>query len=101
MSGLLNLVYGKVNPSGRLSESIAYRLEDYPATPYFLKDDNIAEYRESIFVGYRYFNTRGVKVRYPFGYGLSYTKFSKEVVKLDDTGITVRIKTLENILVRM
>ena len=94
MSGLLNLVYGKVNPSGRLSESIAYKLEDYPATPYFLKDDNIAEYRESIFVGYRYFNTRGVKVRYPFGYGLSYTKFSKEVVKLDDTGITVRIKNV-------
>ncbi|NLL69103.1 MAG: glycosyl hydrolase, partial [Acholeplasmataceae bacterium] len=94
MSGLLNLVYGKVNPSGRLSESIAYKLDDYPATPYFLKDDNIAEYRESIFVGYRYFNTRGVKVRYPFGYGLSYTKFSKEVVKLDDTGITVRIKNI-------
>ena len=69
-----NLLFGKANPSGRLAETWPVRYEDVPFGEAFGKGiDEI--YKESIFVGYRYYSTANKKVRYPFGYGLSYTKF--------------------------
>ena len=78
-----DLLCGKANPSGRLTDTIAKKYEDYPSAAHFgHKDRN--EYWEDIYVGYRYFETFAKdKVIYPFGYGLSYTSFCKEVTQID------------------
>lgn len=72
---IADIVSGVANPSGRLSETIPYAIDDTPARRYFALDQDDVEYRESIYIGYRYYETFGVPVRYPFGYGLSYTYF--------------------------
>ncbi len=72
------LVTGKVNPSGKLAESIPYSMKDVPSYDHFGKTNKTihdVEYRESIFIGYRYYDTFDVPVRYCFGHGLSYTSF--------------------------
>lgn len=71
----VNLLLGKKNPCGKLSETYANCLEDYPSMRFYPGHNNNLEYMESIFVGYRYFNTANKDVKYPFGYGLSYTSF--------------------------
>lgn len=71
---LANILVGKVNPSGRLTETYALRLEDYPSEHTY-KDEACVVYSEGLNVGYRYFSTMGVPTLYPFGYGLSYSKF--------------------------
>lgn len=74
-----DVLVGKVTPSGKLSDTIAYSIEDYPSSANF-GDPSRNVYKEDIYVGYRYFETFAKdKVMYPFGYGLSYTKFSKSV----------------------
>lgn len=79
--GVADVLTGKVSPSGKLSDTIAYKIEDYPAYPYF-GDRKRNFYKEDIYVGYRYFETFAKeKVRYPFGYGLSYTSFRQDVKK--------------------
>lgn len=75
-SAMLRIITGIVNPSGRLSETYPLRYEDTPAFRYFPGAQRCSQYREGIYVGYRYYDTRKAKVRYPFGYGLSYTTFS-------------------------
>ncbi len=71
-----DLLMGRVNPSGRLTDTIAMAIEDYPSTACF-GDPKADDYEEDIFVGYRYFETFAKdKVRYPFGFGLSYTTFA-------------------------
>lgn len=72
------LLTGLGNPSGKLSDTFAKRLEDYPSTEGFHQSDDFVNYTEDIYVGYRYFETipgAAQKVNYPFGFGLSYTKF--------------------------
>ena len=69
-----NLLFGKANPSGRLAETWPLKYDDVPFGKDFGKGINEI-YKESVFVGYRYYSTANKKVRYPFGYGLSYTKF--------------------------
>lgn len=72
------LIMGIGNPSGKLADTFAQRLEDYPSTAGFHKSSDYVEYTEDIYTGYRYFETipgAGEKVVYPFGYGLSYTTF--------------------------
>ena len=73
-----DVISGKVNPSGKLVDSWAYRYEDYPnAASFSHNNGNVKKefYEEGIYVGYRYFDTFAVPVRYGFGYGLSYTTF--------------------------
>jgi beta-glucosidase len=70
-----DLLYGIKNPSGKLAETFPVRLEDTPAFLSFPGENNIAEYREGIFVGYRYYEKKKIKPLFPFGHGLSYTKF--------------------------
>ena len=72
----VDLLYGVKNPSGHLAESIPLRLEDNPSYLWFPGDHDRTEYREGVFVGYRYYDKKNMPVRYPFGYGLSYSKFS-------------------------
>ncbi len=96
-SALADILSGKVNPSGRLTDTWAFRYEDYPSSAGFShRNGQLAEefYTEGIYVGYRYFDSFGVKPRYPFGYGLSYTSFSSEVceAELSGTDVTVRVK---------
>ena len=77
-----DLVTGKVCPSGKLAESWPIRLEDVPSYAYFPGYPRTVEYRESIYVGYRYYDTAQKAVRYPFGYGLSYTSFTYNSLQL-------------------
>lgn len=90
-SAMLDILSGKVNPSGRLAESYPIRYEDTPALRYFPSTERNAEYREGIYVGYRYYDTSSVRVQYPFGFGLSYTEFSYSDLKVDVQGIQVRV----------
>lgn len=77
-NGIVDLLVGRKNPSGKMSDTIAYEIEDYPSTKYF-GDEVENFYVEDIYVGYRYFETLAKdKVMYPFGYGLSYTTFAVE-----------------------
>lgn len=76
--GTVDVLTGKVSPSGKLADTIAYKIEDYPSHSNFGNLDKDI-YEEDIFVGYRYFETVAKeKVRYPFGFGLSYTTFEME-----------------------
>lgn len=78
-----NLLFGKINPSGKLAETFPLSLSDNPAYLYYIMGPRTVEYRESIYVGYRYFDTANKEVLFPFGYGLSYTKFKYGNLKLD------------------
>ena len=71
-----DLLLGRVNPSGKLAESWPLKLEDNPAYKYFPGYPLTVEYREGLFVGYRYYDKAEKQVRYPFGFGLSYTSFA-------------------------
>ena len=90
-SALLDILTGTVNPSGRLAESCPVRYEDTPAYKYFPSIERNSEYRESIYTGYRYYDTCRIKVQYPFGYGLSYTEFTYSDITIEKQGIKVRI----------
>lgn len=89
---ILDILAGYINPSGKLSETYPMKYEDTPAFLYFPSAAKNAEYRESIFVGYRYYDTANVKVQYPFGFGLSYTTFEYSNLAVDDHGATCTIK---------
>ncbi|MBP5441987.1 MAG: glycoside hydrolase family 3 C-terminal domain-containing protein [Treponema sp.] len=78
-----NVLTGKVNPSGKLAETFPLRLEDTPSYLTFANDKKHTYYGEGIFVGYRWYDTRKMKVLFPFGYGLSYTTFKYSNLKLD------------------
>lgn len=88
---MLDIITGKINPSGRLSETYPVRYEDTPAFRYFPSTQRNSEYRESIYVGYRYFDTSKVRVQYPFGYGLSYTEFTYSDLCIDENGVRLKI----------
>ncbi len=72
---VLDVLYGNVNPSGRLAESFPKKLEDNPSYLNFPGKEKHVNYAEGIFVGYRYYDTKKMDVLFPFGYGLSYTEF--------------------------
>ena len=76
-----NILYGKINPSGKLAETMPLKLSDNPSYLNFGGGEKV-EYREGIFVGYRYYDTKEIDVAFPFGYGLSYTTFAYSNLKL-------------------
>lgn len=88
---MFDLVSGKINPSGKLNETYPLKYEDTPAVKNFPSKKRNSEYREGLYVGYRYYETASVPVRYPFGYGLSYTKFSYSNLKTDNRGVSFTI----------
>lgn len=71
----VELLYGKVNPSGKLAETFPLRLQDNPSYLDFPGTNRTVEYREGVFIGYRYYDAKEMDVLFPFGYGLSYTTF--------------------------
>ena len=88
---LADALTGKVNPSGKLAETWPVRYEDIPASDHFAQEGRTVEYREGLYVGYRYFVTAQKPVLFPFGYGLSYTRFAyRELsVQKDRVSLTV------------
>lgn len=72
----VNVLFGKVNPSGKLAETFPLQLEDNPSHLNFPGEGDKVEYKEGIFVGYRYYDKKKMKVLFPFGHGLSYTTFA-------------------------
>lgn len=89
---MARLLFGEASPSGKLAETFPLRLEDTPTWRYFPGSAGTVEYREGLYVGYRYYDSAHVRVLFPFGYGLSYTTFeydnlwlSQEMMGADDT----------------
>jgi beta-glucosidase len=89
---MLNVLTGKVNPSGKLAETYPYGYPDVPSADHFGRRDPQVQYRESLFIGYRYFETAGIDVRFPFGFGLSYTTFDYSNLAVTPSGVTFTIK---------
>ena len=89
---VLDVLTGKVNPAGRLAETWPMHCEDNPSYNNFARDGRTVEYREGLYVGYRYYQTAGVPVAYPFGYGLSYTSFEYSDLHATPTGVSLTVK---------
>ena len=84
----VNLLLGKANPSGKLAETFPLQLSDTPCYKHFVNDKYVAQYRESIYTGYRYYDTAKRDVLFPFGYGLSYTTFEYDDLTLSSENIS-------------
>lgn len=95
-SAMLNILTGKVNPSGRLNETYPICYEDTPAYTYYPSKERNSEYREGLYVGYRYYTTVGKEVRFPFGYGLSYTTFAYKDIKANEKEVRFTLKNTGN-----
>lgn len=90
--GTADVLTGKVSPSGKLPDTIAYKASDYPSDANFGREKNRDIYAEDIYVGYRYFETFAKeKVLYPFGFGLSYTEFEIKTEKAEITEGAVKL----------
>lgn len=91
-SATANILTGEVNPSGRLAESYPERYEDVASSEDFAQNQASAEHRESIYVGYRHFDKAGLAVRYPFGFGLSYTDFEFSNVTVPKSAVPTHLE---------
>ncbi len=99
---VVDLLYGRANPCGKLAETFPLRLEDNPSYLYYLGEGDRTEYREGIFVGYRYYDKKDMPVLFPFGHGLSYTQYEYSDLALDKTSmkdtdtltVTVKVKNV-------
>lgn len=89
---VLDILTGKINPSGKLAESYPMKYEDTPAYRYFPSPKRDSQYRENIYIGYRYYDKVGLPVRYPFGYGLSYTTFEYDGLTVSEKGVSFFLK---------
>ena len=89
---IARLISGKSCPSGKLAETMPLRLSDTPCFIRYPGAERTSEYREGIFVGYRYYDTASKAVKYPFGFGLSYTSFEYTGLELAPDGVSFTIK---------
>ncbi len=88
---------GKINPSGHLAETWPLHYEDVPSAGNFPVADRDSVYKEGPFIGYRYYTTAHVPVRYPFGYGLSYSTFEYSLLQVDGNGVTFTVRNSSQI----
>lgn len=88
---ILRVLSGDVNPSGKLTETYPIHYEDTPSYSNFPGKEASVEYREGIYIGYRYYDTANVDVLFPFGYGLSYTTFEYSDIHVDKDGVTFNL----------
>ena len=96
-SAMMNVLTGKVNPSGKLNETYPLHYKDTPAYAYYPSKERSSEYRESLYVGYRYYTTVGKMTRFPFGFGLSYTNFEYKDLKVSSEGVKFIVKNTGNV----
>ena len=89
---LLDVLTGTVAPSGRLAETVPLALSDTPSAQTFPGTERTAEYREGLYVGYRYYTTADVPVVFPFGFGLSYTTFEHSDLVVSEDGVQVTVR---------
>ncbi len=82
-AAVCDILFGRVNPSAKLPETFPLKLEDNPSYLSYIGEEDVVEYREGIFVGYRYYDKKKMEVLFPFGYGLSYTTFSYDHLSVD------------------
>ncbi|WP_321300491.1 glycoside hydrolase family 3 C-terminal domain-containing protein [uncultured Sphaerochaeta sp.] len=103
-AAVADILYGIVNPSGKLAETFPLRVEDTPSYLEPQRSGDTVVYAEDVFVGYRYYTSRKMPVLFPFGFGLSYTKFSIELLtcshsictELDEVTVQIRVKNYGN-----
>ena len=88
---MVDVLTGKINPSGKLAETWANAHADTPAKDNFAGAGRTVQYREGLYVGYRYYQTAGVPVAFPFGYGLSYTSFAYSNLQAASNGVTLTV----------
>lgn len=96
----VDVLFGRKNPCGKLAETFPVKLEDNPSYLYYLGEGDKTEYREGVFVGYRYYEKKKAKVLFPFGHGLSYTTFAysglhldkKEMKDTETLNVSVKVK---------
>ena len=98
----VNVLFGDVNPSGHLAETFPIKLSDNPSYLFYSGEKNEVDYREGVFVGYRYYDRKGMAVQFPFGHGLSYTKFEYSDLwlsasEIDDTETVTATVTVKNV----
>ena len=95
---IVNCLIGKVNPSGKLAETYPTKLEDTPCFKNYPGSELTVEYKESIYVGYRYYDKKGCEVLFPFGFGLSYTEFQYSdlniIFEKEKINISFKIKNI-------
>lgn len=89
-----DVLTGKVNPSGRLAESFPHSLGDVPSQPEYSVSPYKCDHAEGIFVGYKYYGAAGVPVKYPFGFGLSYTDFLYSDFSVGSDGVRFKVKNI-------
>lgn len=103
---IADILFGIVNPSGKLSSTFPIKVQDIPTYLDYVDSDNNLEYKEGIYVGYRYYDIKDIEVEYPFGFGLSYTTFdysdltlNTDVIKDTDTlEVKLKVKNTGNFL---
>jgi beta-glucosidase len=101
---IADILFGEANPSGKLAETFPRKLSDNPSYLNFPGEGDRVEYREEIFVGYRYYDKKNIEPLFPFGFGLSYTTFEysdlqiskKEILDNETVDVTVRVKNTGN-----
>lgn len=93
---LVSLLLGETSPSGKLAETYPLRDEDIPNWHYYPGQENVSEHRESLFIGYRYYDRAKIPVKYPFGYGLTYTTFEYSHLEIHDQQVTFTLKNTGN-----
>ncbi len=96
-AGVVDVLLGRVNPAGKLAESFTHRIEDHASHGHFPGDGHCVAHREGLFVGYRWLDRAGIEPLFPFGHGLSYTRFdySGLALEADDESLRVTL-TVEN-----
>ena len=95
-----DILFGKVNPSGKLAETFPVKLSDNPSYLSFPGEQDDVQYREGIFVGYRYYDHKELKPLFPFGHGLSYTTFEYSDLKLSSSAINADDELTVSVVVK-
>jgi beta-glucosidase len=97
-NAIADIIFGKVNPSGKLPFSWPKVLADSPSHKLGREDEDFVYYDEGVFVGYRYFDTMGIEPQFPFGFGLSYTEFEYGGLQVEPDGAKVKVSfTVTNV----
>ena len=91
---LLRLLAGEANPGGKLAETFPVLYDETPVSRYYPGNEASSEYRESLYVGYRYFSTAKCPVRFPFGFGLSYSRFEYGSLAVTERGVSFTVKNV-------